>query len=257
MGMGSTYTAVAVTPDGKYVYITSQGNSGVTVIDTVSNTIVNTILVGSIPSGVAVTPDGRHVYVTNQGSNSVSVIETASNTVVATVPVPGPGAVSIIPPPQGVPFLSFDAKLEIHLGRNPSQDAFNLGSSFILSNAAGNGIHPDTEPVKLQVGPFIATIPPGSFRRRENRSYIFAGVIDGVCLEAKIEGRGGFLYAFQAQAQGVNLGGTTNPVQVSLSIGGGAGLISVKAHFDRDHQGYNHWADYWRTPSNWQSPAHF
>jgi hypothetical protein len=44
-----------------------------------------------------------------------------------------------------------------------------------LSGTASDGIHPDAEPVKLQVGPFIATIPAGSFRRRENRSYTLPG----------------------------------------------------------------------------------
>jgi YVTN family beta-propeller protein len=231
-------SGVAVTPDEKYVYVTFQGSNGLAVIDTVSNTIVKTVLVGANPSGVAVTPDGVHVYVSNQGSNSVSVINTASNTVVATVPVAGPGAISIIPPPQGVPFLAFSAKLDISLGRNPNQDAFDLGSSLILSSTS-NGIHPDTEPVKLQVGPFIATIPAGSFRLREDRSYAFEGVINGVRLHAKIELMGGFRYAFHAQAKGANLSGTTNPVQISLGIGDDAGLTSVKAHFDRDHQAPN------------------
>jgi YVTN family beta-propeller protein len=233
---------VAVTPDGKYVYVAS-GSNNVAVIDTASNT-VKTIPVEATPFGLAVTPDGKHVYVTT-GNNSVSVIDTASNSVVATVQVTGPTAISIIPPPQGVQFLSFNAKVDINLGRKPNRGAFDLGSSFILSSTAGNGIHPDTEPVKLQVGPFIATIPAGSFRRRKERSYTFEGVIDGVRLEARIELRGGFSYAFHAEANGANLSGATNPTQVSLAIGDDAGLTSVKAHFDRDYQAH-HWTDYWR-----------
>jgi YVTN family beta-propeller protein len=240
---GTTYPGgVAVTPDGKYVYVTN-GINAVAVIDTASNTVVKTVLVGTNPGGVAVTPDGKHVYVANQGSNGVSVIDTANNTVVATVPVAGPGIISIIPPPQGVPFQSFSARLDIDLGRQPNQTAFNLGSSFILSSTASNGIHPETEPVKLQVGPFITTIPAGSFRRREEGSYTFEGVIDGVRLEAKIEPRGGFRYEFHAEAKGANLSGTTNPVQVSLGIGGNAGVTSVRADFDRDHEACDHWID--------------
>jgi YVTN family beta-propeller protein len=231
----TTLRGVAVTPDGKYVYVTTGSNSAV-VIDTASNTIVKTIPVGTTPTGLAVTPDGKHVYVTNQGSNSVSVIDAASNSVVATVPVAGPTAISIIPPPQGVQFLSFNAKVDINLGSKPNRGAFDLGSSFILNSTAGNGIHPDTEAVKLQVGPFIATMPAGSFRRRGDRSYTFEGVINDVRLEARIELRGGFSYAFHAEAKGANLSGTTNPTQVSLAIGDDAALTSVKAHFNRDHQ---------------------
>jgi hypothetical protein len=95
-----------------------------------------------------------------------------SNTVVATVPVPGPSAISIIPAPQGVQFLAFEAKLDVNLGRNPNDDAFDLGSLFILGSTAGIGIHPNAQPVKLQVGPFIATIPAGSFRRHDERSSV-------------------------------------------------------------------------------------
>jgi hypothetical protein len=116
-----------------------------------------------------------------------------------------------------------------------------------LSGATNDGIHPDTEPVKLQVGPFTATIPAGSFKPHpEGRSYTFEGVIDGVHLEARIETRGGFSYAFHARAKGGNFSGTTNPVQVSLGIGDDAGLTSVTAHFDRDNEARNDWTDYWR-----------
>jgi len=126
-----------------------------------------------------------------------------------------------------------------------NQDAFHLGSSLILSGTASNEIHPDTEPVKLQVGPFIATIPVGSFRRHEDRSYIFEGVIDGVRLEAKIELTDSLHYTFRAEANGTNLSGITNPVQVSLGIGDNAGLTGVKAQFDREHQDHNDWKDHW------------
>ena len=71
-------------------------------------------------------------------------------------------------------------------------------------------------------------------------------MIDGVRLEVKIEPRGGFRYAFHAEAKGANLKGTTNPVQVSLGIGDDAGLSTVKAHFDRDHPTFDDLADHWR-----------
>ena len=94
----------------------------------------------------------------------------------------------------------------------------------------------------------MTTIPAGSFKRREGRSYSFEGVINGVHLRAKIELMGGFRYAFHVEAKGANLSGTTNPVQVSLGIGGDLGLTSVKAHFERDHHahGYWIWTDEWR-----------
>jgi len=70
-------------------YVTNLSGSvlsgSVSVIDTTTNTVVATILVGTSPSGVAITPDGTRVYVTNI-FNSISVIDAATNTVVATIP---------------------------------------------------------------------------------------------------------------------------------------------------------------------------
>jgi YVTN family beta-propeller protein len=214
---------IAVAPDGKHVY------AGSSVIDTTKNTVVATFPV--VGSAIAVTPDGKYVYLT--GSNSVSVIDTTHYTLAATVSVPGPvlvgpTAIAIIPPPQGIQFLSFNDNLDINLGRNPDHDSFSLASKFILSSTASNGIHPGTEPVKLQVGPFIGTIPAGSFIHSKGGSYTYKGVINGVQLEAKIESTGTLRYVFHAEANGANLSGTTNPVQVSLGIGDDVGLTFVQ-----------------------------
>ena len=200
-------------------------------IDTASNTVVGTpIPVGTTPAWVAITPDGKHVYVTNNGSNNVSVIDTASNTVVGT-PIPvgnGPLAVGIIPPPPGLPFLAFNTALQIDLDSTPNAGGFALESSFILSSTAP-GINPVAQPVTLDVGTFATTIPPGSFKKIGG-SFIFVGVINGVRLEALITPTGTLRYAFLAAAERASLTGTTNPVYVTLTIGGDSGATSVAAH---------------------------
>jgi YVTN family beta-propeller protein len=81
---------LAVTPDGRTVYVANRGGNepSVSVIDTNANEVVATIAnrtdrgVAS-QSGVAVAPDGGHVYVT---SDWVSVIDTSTNEVVAIIP---------------------------------------------------------------------------------------------------------------------------------------------------------------------------
>jgi YVTN family beta-propeller protein len=201
----------------------------VSVISTATNTVTTTVQVGNLPFGVAVTPDGQHAYVTNLVDNTVSVIATATNTVVATVPVGStPGFVGIVPPPLGVPFLTFNAELAIQFGGTPNQDAFGLGSNFTLSSTAP-AINPVTQPVTLQVGSFATTIPIGSFVTQKNGSFAFNGVIDGVSLEALIKQTGTLRYAFQAKATDANLTGTTNTVYATLIIGGDSGATSVTA----------------------------
>src|SRR5207244_11656162 len=84
---GLNPVGVAVTPDGKSVYVTDYTNNAVSVIDTASNSVADLVPVGSEPEGVAVTPDGKSVYVVNTGDNTVSVSNPSTNLVVATVPV--------------------------------------------------------------------------------------------------------------------------------------------------------------------------
>ena len=75
-----------------YVVNANGGSRGsVSVIDTATNKVIATILVGSTggssPFGVAVSPDGSKVYVAEYFDNTVSVIATATNTVIAAIPV--------------------------------------------------------------------------------------------------------------------------------------------------------------------------
>jgi YVTN family beta-propeller protein len=54
--VGSFPTGVAVTPDGRKVYVANQSSANVSVIAAKTNTLTATIAVGSEPTGVAVTP---------------------------------------------------------------------------------------------------------------------------------------------------------------------------------------------------------
>ena len=219
--VGTDQLSVAITPDGKQVYVTNVVSVNVSVIATATNTVVATV--GSSATGVAVTPDGKHAYVTDGNFNGhVSVIDTGTNTIVATVPVgSAPYGVAIVPPPPGVPFLAFNAKLAIQFGSVPTKDAFGFGSNFTLSSTAP-AIDPLTDPVTLQVGTFTTTIPPGSFKKQTDGSFTFQGTIHGVGLGALIKPTGTLRYLFEAKANGANLTGTVNTVYATLAIGGGS-----------------------------------
>jgi YVTN family beta-propeller protein len=97
--VGSLSFGVAVTPDGKHVYVTSLNSANVFVIRTATNKVVATVPVGSFPLGVAITPDGTQAYVTI-GFNAVSVIDTTTHKVVATIPV-GAGSYGVAVTPDG------------------------------------------------------------------------------------------------------------------------------------------------------------
>ncbi len=222
VAVGSFPEGIAVTPDGKHVYVVNFGSNNVSVIVTAGNTVGATVAVGNTPIGVTVTPDGQHAYVANNGGNTVSDITTATNTVAATIPVSlSPFGVGIVPPPPGVPFLGFNAVLNIAFGTVPNTDAFTLGTGFTLSSTAPV-INPLTQPITLQIGTFAVTIPAGSFYETGKGIYSFEGVINGVTMKAVIKSTGTLRYNFQLGAQLASLTGTQNAVYVTLAIGGGS-----------------------------------
>ena len=63
------------------------GSNTVSVIDTSTNTVSDTITVGSGPEGISISLDGTRAYVTNGTDGTVSVIDTSTNTVIAVIVV--------------------------------------------------------------------------------------------------------------------------------------------------------------------------
>jgi len=83
---------IAVTPDGRFAYISlfdfSGGTGGVWVVDLQHLTTVTVINTGD-PAvfGMGITPDGKFVFATNFIHNQVVAIDSSTNTVAATIPV--------------------------------------------------------------------------------------------------------------------------------------------------------------------------
>jgi YVTN family beta-propeller protein len=88
---------VVIAPDGRHVYVSSDGATTVSIIDTTSDQVVQTIEVGKAPHGLALTPDGRRLLVGVFGTNQLAVIDTTNNSVIGQVPVPNPHNIAIQP----------------------------------------------------------------------------------------------------------------------------------------------------------------
>ena len=98
------HNGIAASPVGDVAYVSNYDENGngkpdtVSAIDTLNNTVFDTIEVGVEPSGISVTPDGAYAYVTNSGDGTVSVIKTLDNTVINTINVgDGPSGISVTP----------------------------------------------------------------------------------------------------------------------------------------------------------------
>jgi len=78
--------SLTITSDGTRIYVAAPTSTTVSIIDTSTNAVVNTIPLGNnSPTDSALTPDGARLYITNV-LNTVSVIDTATNTLVTTIP---------------------------------------------------------------------------------------------------------------------------------------------------------------------------
>ena len=100
-----SFAGIALNPSGSMLYVTNNtdpgvesGNqayvpdnpSSVEVIDTNTDSVVNTIQVGTFPDSIAFNPSGSEAYVTNYYSGTVSVINTTENKVVGDIRISPP-----------------------------------------------------------------------------------------------------------------------------------------------------------------------
>ena len=83
---------VFATPDGRHVYAANEGTKNnidntVSVIDTITNKVVATVVTGKGAHGVVVTDDGSRALIANTVDSTVSVIDTATQRVTRSIKV--------------------------------------------------------------------------------------------------------------------------------------------------------------------------
>jgi serine/threonine-protein kinase len=89
IGVGRSPRNVAASADGERLYATNRDDNTVSVIDTGTDTVIETLQLadGDGPEGIAVTPDDRTSFVVNHGSSTIAVIDNERGEVVRTIPV--------------------------------------------------------------------------------------------------------------------------------------------------------------------------
>ncbi len=109
LGFDPIVTGVSVSPDGKYVYLSSQTNTGaMCTYSTATNTVIGCVIAGEQPVSLAVSPDGKYVYMPPRyifgggttGAVEANVIEAPTGPVVKNIPI-GSNPISAQPNPSG------------------------------------------------------------------------------------------------------------------------------------------------------------
>ncbi len=95
---GSRPMSVKLAVDGRKIYV-SNGRAGtVSVLDSRSYKLLNSIKVGARPWGIALSPDGKFLYTANGPSNDVSVVDLDTDQEIARVKAgASPWAVAVVP----------------------------------------------------------------------------------------------------------------------------------------------------------------
>ena len=78
---------VALSPDGKELWVTSMGNASVYVYDIAAKTFSEAIHTGACPNWISFAPDGKYVTVSNCGGDTTSIINTKTKKVVVDIKV--------------------------------------------------------------------------------------------------------------------------------------------------------------------------
>jgi YVTN family beta-propeller protein len=90
--------SVAVSPDGKTLYVSDRTSGCVTVLDATTNKKISDVQIGGEPNGLCLSPDGKVLYVARRKANSIALIDTAKATVAGHIRVgPWPVAVALAP----------------------------------------------------------------------------------------------------------------------------------------------------------------
>jgi YVTN family beta-propeller protein len=153
-------SAVAITPNGAFVYVAHEGVNDVHVIQTSTNTVVATIPLISGSYDVVITPDGSQAYVI--GSCLASVIETATNTVTTTFALPCNDGNA-----HGVDITPDGAFLYVVMG-NGDVSGIQTSTNTVTATIDGgfayvaNFDSDDVSVIQISTNTVVATIPVGS-----------------------------------------------------------------------------------------------
>jgi YVTN family beta-propeller protein len=78
---------LAVSGDGKRLYIASEDTGRAIILDAVTGKTIANLTVGGEPEGVTLSPDGKFVYMSSEEDHQIAVIDTTTNKVVSTFEV--------------------------------------------------------------------------------------------------------------------------------------------------------------------------
>jgi YVTN family beta-propeller protein len=88
--VGKDVHCVALTPDGRRLFTTSEIEHTLTISDTATEKVIGTVKLPGKPNHCAVTPDGRYVTVPIRDGDSVAIVDVNQQKIVKVLPIKEP-----------------------------------------------------------------------------------------------------------------------------------------------------------------------
>ena len=179
---------LAVSLDGRKLYIASEDTGTAIVMDAQSGRVITSLPVGDEPEGVTISPDGSVVYMTSEEAHQVSVIDTRSDTVVkrfnvglrprscafsadssrAYVTAENDGTVSVVDTSshEVVHTIKLEGNNPRPMGAVVSPDG---GTVYVTTGRGGTVVAIDTRTYQQRVSPVVGARPWGIDRSPDGR----------------------------------------------------------------------------------------
>jgi YVTN family beta-propeller protein len=84
--LGGSPNHIAVSPDGRRIYITIVSGRFVDIVDAAKHSVIDSVDVGTGPHDIEISPDGQRVYVGLIRGTEVTVFDAATNRVIRKIP---------------------------------------------------------------------------------------------------------------------------------------------------------------------------
>lgn len=126
--VGHNPGGMAITPDGKTLYVANEHSGTVTPIQTATNATLRPIRVGRMPGAIVITPDGKTAYVDSETTDTVTPIQIATKTALKPIKAgrpagyPDPHAIVITPNGRTVYRLDSGGVIPISVATNRAHE---------------------------------------------------------------------------------------------------------------------------------------
>ncbi|MFH1644893.1 MAG: hypothetical protein ABIB11_00570 [Candidatus Omnitrophota bacterium] len=118
-------------------------------------------------------------------------------------------------------------KAKVNFTDGGNSDSFMLLAEMTLG-INNNGINPVYDDLRIQAGAYELLIPAYSFTEGRRNVFVYSGIIDNAAVSAELKVLNENSFSLKLSVDNINMSGTSNPVNLKLTLGDDTTEASVK-----------------------------